>query len=273
MKDLTAFVALSEAKDALTEPDAEPIAFDSLEFRNVRFRYPGGDRLILDGLSFKLEAGRHYAFVGKNGAGKTTITKLVTGLYTEYGGEILINGKELREYPAGTLKALFSVVYQDFAKYYIAMKDNISLGDVHTKGKEVQAAHLAGLDETIASLKYGIDTPLGKILKDGQDISGGQWQRVAIARSLISRAPVKILDEPTSALDPISESRIYSDFEKLMRGKTTVFVSHRLGSTKLADEILVIDEGKIMERGAHDVLMAANGQYAGMFEAQRGWYQ
>ncbi len=273
MKDLTAFVALSEAKDALTEPDAEPIAFDSLEFRNVRFRYPGGDRLILDGLSFKLEAGRHYAFVGKNGAGKTTITKLVTGLYTEYEGEILVNGKELREYPAGTLKALFSVVYQDFAKYYIAMKDNISLGDVHTKGKEVQAAHLAGLDETIASLKYGIDTPLGKILKDGQDISGGQWQRVAIARSLISRAPVKILDEPTSALDPISESRIYSDFEKLMRGKTTVFVSHRLGSTKLADEILVIDEGKIMERGAHDVLMAANGQYAGMFEAQRGWYQ
>ena len=273
MKDLTAFVALSEAKDALTEPDAEPIAFDSLEFRNVRFRYPGGDRLILDGLSFQLEAGRHYAFVGKNGAGKTTITKLVTGLYTEYEGEILINGKELREYPAGTLKALFSVVYQDFAKYYIAMKDNISLGDVHTKGKEVQAAHLAGLDETIARLKYGIDTPLGKILRDGQDISGGQWQRVAIARSLISRAPVKILDEPTSALDPISESRIYSDFEKLMRGKTTVFVSHRLGSTKLADEILVIDEGKIMERGTHEVLMAANGQYAGMFEAQRGWYQ
>lgn len=273
MKDLTAFVALSEAKGALTEPDAEPIVFDSLEFRNVRFRYPSGDRLILDGLSFKLEAGRHYAFVGKNGAGKTTITKLLTGLYIEYEGEILINGKELREYPASALKALFSVVYQDFAKYYIAMKDNISLGDVHTKGKEVQAAHLAGLDETIAKLKYGIDTPLGKILKGGQDISGGQWQRVAIARSLISRAPVKILDEPTSALDPISESRLYSDFEKLMHGKTTVFVSHRLGSTKLADEILVIDEGKIIERGTHDVLMAANGQYAEMFDAQRGWYQ
>lgn len=273
MKDLTEFIALSKVKGALTEPDAELIAFDSLEFRNVRFRYPSGDRLILDGLSFKLEAGRHYAFVGKNGAGKTTITKLLTGLYTEYEGEILINGKELREYPASTLKALFSVVYQDFAKYYIAMKDNISLGDVHTKGGEVQAAHLAGLDETIAKLKFGIDTPLGKILKDGQDISGGQWQRVAIARSLISRAPVKMLDEPTSALDPISESRIYSDFEKLMHGKTTVFVSHRLGSTKLADEILVIDEGKIIERGTHDVLMAVNGQYAEMFEAQRGWYQ
>lgn len=267
MKDLTAFIALSKAKDALTEPDVEPISFDSLEFRNVRFQYPSSDRFILDGLSFKLEAGRHYAFVGKNGAGKTTITKLLTGLYTEYEGEILINGKELREYPASTIKALFSVVYQDFAKYYIGMIDNISLGDVHTKGKEIQAAHLAGLDETITKLKYGIDTPLGKIMM------GGQWQRVAIARSLNSRAPVKMLDEPTSALDPISESLLYSDFEKLMYGKTTVFVSHRLGSTKLADEILVIDEGKIIERGTHDVLMAANGQYAEMFEAQRGWYQ
>ena len=273
MKDLTAFIALSETKDALTEPDCEPIKFDSLEFCNVRFRYPSGDRFILDGLSFKLEAGRHYAFVGKNGAGKTTITKLLTGLYNEYEGEILINGKELREYPSGALKALFSVVYQDFARYYIAMKDNISLGDVHRKGNEVQAAHLAGLDETIARLKYGIDTPLGKILKDGQDISGGQWQCVAIARSLFSRAPVKMLDEPTSALDPISESRIYRDFEKLMHGKTTVFVSHRLGSTKLADEILVIDEGKIIERGTHDVLLTKKGQYAEMFETQRGWYQ
>ncbi|MDW2800807.1 ABC transporter ATP-binding protein [Clostridium boliviensis] len=272
MKDLTEFAALNQTKDALTEPDATPMAFDSLEFRNVIFRYPGSERLVLDGLSFKLEAGRHYAFVGKNGAGKTTITKLLTGLYTQYQGEILINGKELREYPASTVKALFSVVYQDFARYYIRLKDNITLGDVHKKGNEMQAAHLAGLDETIRSLNHGLDTPLGKIMTGGQDLSGGQWQRVAIARSLNSRAPVKMLDEPTSALDPISESLLYRDFEKLMRGKTTVFVSHRLGSTKLADEILVIDSGRIIERGTHDALMAANGAYAGMFEAQRGWY-
>lgn len=272
MKDLTAFVALSEEKDALTEPDAKPIAFDSLEFRNVCFRYPNNDRLILNRLSFKLEAGRHYAFVGKNGAGKTTITKLLTGLYTEYEGEILINGKELRLYPASTIKSLFSVVYQDFARYYIRMADNISLGDIHIKGNEMQAAHLAGLDETITKLKHGINTPLGKIMTGGQDISGGQWQRVAIARSLNSRAPVKMLDEPTSALDPISESLLYSEFEKLMDGKTTVFISHRLGSTKLADEILVIQEGEIIERGTHDMLMGVNGQYAEMFESQRGWY-
>lgn len=273
MKDLGEFVALSEAEDALTEPDACPIQIDSLEFCNVRFCYPGNNKYILDGLSFKLEAGRHYAFVGKNGAGKTTITKLLTGLYSEYEGDILVNGKELRRYPVSTIKAMFSVVYQDFAKYYIEMKDNIALGDVHSTGKEMEAAHLAGLDEVIGKLENGINTPLGRILKGGQDISGGQWQRVAIARSLVSRAPVRILDEPTSALDPISESNLYGDFEKLMEGKTTIFVSHRLGSTKLADEILVIDEGKIIERGTHKELMAKKGQYANMFEAQRAWYQ
>lgn len=327
MRDLSEFAGLSEAQDALTKPDAAPVAIESLEFRNVHFQYPGSEEYILKGLSFKLEAGRHYAFVGKNGAGKTTIAKLLTGLYMEYEGEILVNGKELCQYPVSAVKAMFSVVYQDFAKYYIAMKDNIALGDVNrmsrkteanyrakehtaisaeieathvtegkaaisaeteathvTEGKaaisaeadpptEEKAARLAGLDEVIGRLENGIDTPLGKILKGGQDLSGGQWQRVAIARSLVSRAPVKILDEPTSALDPVSESNLYHDFERLMEGKTTIFVSHRLGSTKLADEILVIDGGKIIERGTHDMLMAANGQYAEMFEAQREWYQ
>ena len=276
MKDLTAFVALGETPGASHMPDPEPIAFQSLEFRNVRFKYPSGDHYILDGLSFTLTGGLHYAFVGKNGAGKTTITKLLTGLYTEYEGDILINGVELRQYPASALKAMFSVVYQDFAKYYIMLKDNIALGDIagtDTYSRITDAAVQAGLDEMVAELKNGIDTPLGKILEDGQDLSGGQWQRVAIARSLISRAPVKMLDEPTAALDPISENKVYEEFEMLMRGKTTVFISHRLGSTKLADEILVIDNGHIIERGTHDNLITAGGQYAEMFEAQRGWYQ
>jgi len=280
MKDMTAFLELNETKGALELPDADPPEFQSLEFRNVRFKYPTGDRYVLDGLSFNLKEGRHYSVVGKNGAGKTTIAKLLTGLYSGYEGEILINGKELREYPPSAIKAIFSVVYQDFAKYYIPLKDNIAVGDTaridNAAGdmdeKIKSAAEQAGLDEIIKELKDGLDTPLGKILEGGQDISGGEWQHVAIARSLISRAPVKILDEPTAALDPISESRVYSDFERLMRGKTTVFISHRLGSTKLADEILVINDGKITERGTHDEIMALEGEYAEMFESQRGWY-
>lgn len=282
MKDVTAFIELSQTKGVLDTPDYEPVSFKTLQFKNVRFMYPTGDRYVLDGLSFSLENGKHYAVVGKNGAGKTTIAKLLTGLYSGYEGEILIDGKELREYPVAAVKAMFSVVHQDFARYFIPLKDNIVVGDIAEYEKEgytenlinriEKSAKLAGLEETIIELKQGLDTALGKIIEDGQDISGGQWQHVAIARSILSRAPIKILDEPTAALDPISESRIYNEFETLAKGKTTVFITHRLGSTKLADEILVINDGKIVERGTHENLMDLCGEYAEMFEAQRGWY-
>jgi len=276
MKDLHTFTQFNEAEGATETPMPEQLIFESLEFKNVSFTYPSGKTPVLDALSFTLKAGGHYAFVGKNGAGKTTITKLLTGLYSEYGGEILINGKELRTYNSREIKALFSVVYQDFAQYHISLRDNILVGDISGDARDarVQAAlQSAGLTEAVAGLSDGIHSHLGKIKTDGQDLSGGQWQRVAIARSLFSRAPVKMLDEPTAALDPISESQIYEEFEKLMRGKTTIFISHRLGSTKLADEILVIDGSNIAERGTHDALMQAQGIYAEMFESQRSWYQ
>lgn len=276
MNDLTKFMEIDRTPGATDLPDAQPLVFERLEFRNVSFKYPTGASLILDGLSFALEAGKHYAFVGANGAGKTTITKLLTGLYDEYDGEILINGKELRTYPASTLKALFSVVYQDFARYQTSMAHNIALGDAAHNINSQQIYSVTakvGLTDAIAELTEGIDTPLGKILADGVDISGGQWQKVAIARSLLSRAPIKVLDEPTAALDPIAESRIYQEFEELMKGKTTILISHRLGATKLADEILVIDKGGIAERGSHTELIKKNGVYAQMFAAQRKWYE
>ncbi len=275
MQNLTEFNSLDEIPNVLCEPDMEPLVFSSLEFRNVRFKYPNEDKYVLNGLSFKLENGYKYAFVGKNGAGKSTIIKLIAGLYTDYEGEILINDIELRKYPAGTIKALLSIVHQDFAKYYISIRENIALGDVSNRDSYNLAskfAELAGLNEIITKLKNGIDTPLGRIKKDGQDLSGGQWQKVAIARSLISRAPLKILDEPTASLDPISESQLYEEFRKLMENKTTIFISHRLGATKLADDILVIDNGHIIERGTHKSLMEMHGEYARMFEAQRSWY-
>lgn len=275
MDDLTAFMELDLQAGALDLPDQVPPSFEKLSFKNVSFKYTNSTDYILRNVTFDIEPGHHYAFVGRNGSGKTTMIKLLTGLYDDYEGEILINGKELRSYEKSTLKALFSVVYQDFARYEVSLGDNIALGNASGKPSRediYKVTSKVGLTETIEKLKDGLDTNLGKIEEEASDLSGGQWQRIAIARSLISPAPFKVLDEPTAALDPIAESQIYQEFEGLMNGKTTIFISHRLGSTKLADEILVIDGGEIVEMGNHQDLMKKEGLYAHMFESQRRWY-
>lgn len=276
MEELTEFMGLSTKEGAINLPDSYPIEFESLEFKNVTFKYPNSEKLIFHKLSFKLLAGKRYFFVGANGAGKTTITKLLTGLYDEYEGEILINGKELRDYDYSKIKALFSVIHQDFSKYQISLKDNISLGSLPENidiNKVESAAINIGLGETIKKLEKGINTNLGKLDEDSIDIPEGQWQKISLARSVLSKSPVKILDEPTSALDPIAESELYENFDEIMKGKTSIFISHRLGSTKLADEILLVDNGKIAERGTHENLMKKEGVYSKMFESQRKWYE
>jgi ATP-binding cassette subfamily B protein len=276
LKDLTTFSELSETKDALALPDGEiqKAEFSSIEFRNVSFKYPDTDKYILNSLSMKLEAKMHYAFVGINGAGKTTLTKILTGLYDNFEGEILINNKSIREYSASELKGLFSVVYQDFAKYYITLKDNVALGNVLDMNSEKinDALKTIELTDAIKKLPSGIDTYLGKIKEDGIDISGGEWQRVAIARTLVSCAPIYILDEPTAALDPVAESNIYEMFGRVSTGRSTIFITHRLGAARLADEILVIDNGTVSEKGSHNELISKDGIYAKMFESQRSWY-
>lgn len=278
LKDLTSFSKLSEEEDAIDLPLKEVVNFKTLEFNNVKFKYPGTENYILDGMTFTIEHGKHYAFVGGNGAGKTTVTKLITGLYKNYEGDILIDGKNIKEYSQSYLKALCAVVYQDFAKYFIAFKDNISLGRINglktgTNDEIITSAcHTMELSDVIEKLPNGIDTYLGKVKSGGVDLSGGQWQRVAMARTIINDAPLKILDEPTAALDPISESNIYMKFEEISRGGTTIFISHRLGSTKLADEIFVLGEGKVLEQGSHNELINKNGVYAEMYESQKGWY-
>lgn len=275
LKDLTEFLELEEYEDANVLPE-NGMVFKTIEFKNVSFMYPGTEKLILDDISFVIESGKHYAFVGVNGAGKTTITKLITGLYTNYEGEILVDGRPLRSLSQAEIKGLSSVVYQDFAKYYISMYENIETGCLnqeHDRADIMNAAELAGLSDAIEKLPDGIDTPLGKILDKGMDISGGEWQRVAIARSIVSSAPLRILDEPTASLDPVSESMVYRKFEQISRGMTTIFISHRLGSTKLADVIYVIADGRIAESGSHEELMGKNGIYAEMFRAQAEWYK
>jgi len=277
LKDLSEFAQLSETIGGADMPDMEigkakePLC---IEFRNVSFAYPETDIKILDNLNMKLYAKRHYAFVGINGAGKTTITKLLTGLYDNFTGDIFIDGKSIRSFTQAELKAMFAVVYQDFARYSVSLKKNIELGNVYGVSEDeiTQAAKLLELNGTIEKLPEGMNTHLGKIKENAMDLSGGEWQRVAIARSIVNPAPIRILDEPTAALDPTAESKIYEMFGKISHGKSTLFITHRLGAARLADEIFVIAEGKTAEQGSHEKLMAQNGIYAEMYEAQRSWY-
>ena len=274
LRDLTAFSRLSETPGSADLPAVQICEPECIEFRDVTFSYPDTDVLILKNICMKLYAKKHYAFVGVNGAGKTTITKLLTGLYDNYTGDILIDGKNLREFTQSELKALFSVVYQDFAKYQIRLADSIGLGNIHSAAEEdiERAIQTLGLEEAVSKLPDRLNTPLGKIKKNGVDFSGGEWQRIAIARSLVSKAPIHILDEPTASLDPVAESEIYELFGKISKGKTTVFITHRLGAARLADEIIVIADGYVSEKGTHAELMEQGGVYAEMFTAQRGWY-
>ena len=257
-----------------------------LEFRHVTFRYPGADTDILKDFSMKLESGRHYAVVGENGAGKTTLIKLLTGLYREYEGEILYNGVEMRTFPREEWFRIFSCVFQDFARYYLSVEENICLGMGNMDFEEAEsperkqertsrmesAAKQLDIHDSISNLKYGYATRLGKLDEDSVDLSGGQWQRVAMARALMNDAPLLLLDEPTAALDPISESRLYEEFGEISRNRTTVFISHRLGSIRLSDHIFLLKDGRVREEGSHEELMKLQGIYASMYETQQSWY-
>ena len=273
-RDLTSFAALAETRQSLTRR-APQAKFAALEFTGVRFTYPGTEEPVLQGVSFVLEAGRHYALVGANGSGKSTITKLMLGLYRPTAGDILINGAPIADWPQDALNGLFGVVFQDFARYSLTVRDNVTLDGPDRGGAAAVAASLeeAGLGDLVRELPRGADTPLGKVLPGGVDISGGQWQRLALARSLAGAAPVRILDEPTAALDPLAESEVYQSYARAAAGLTTLFISHRLGSTKIADRILVVDGGVISESGTHDDLMRRDGSYAQMFTTQRHWYE
>ena len=280
LKDLNSYLSFENDDSNILPPADSCIDLQKIEFRNVSFCYPGCDNYILKDFNVILESGRHYALVGINGAGKTTLIKLLTGLYDDYEGEILINGKELRTYSSAELKAMVATVYQDYCRYPLDMYHNIAIGSINQmsdRKKTVQAAETMGLSELIDRLPNGIDTPVTKIEEDGIDLSGGEWQRIAIARLLLSSAPLKILDEPTAALDPLAESRLYEQFNDIIRlhdddRNMTLFISHRLGMTKCMDTIIVIENGKVKECGSHMQLMELDGLYAEMFRSQAQWY-
>ena len=273
MKDLKKFYELPDNEKYLSTSKTAPVNHCDIEFRNVSFCYPGTEKYILKDFSAKLENGLHYALVGVNGAGKSTLTKLLFGLYDEYEGDIIINNKNMKEYDPSELKEMLSIVFQDFARYKISVRDNAALCDLENISDEkiTSTLKIVGLEGEISSLSNNLDTVLGKLGGD-EDLSGGQWQRLAITRALVKDAPLMILDEPTASLDPIAENEIYSLFDGIHKNKTTIFITHRLGSARFADKILVLDAGFVKEQGTHDELMALDGLYTNMFNQQRSWY-
>lgn len=248
----------------------------TIEFRDVSFAYPGTQTRVIDHVSFKLEGGKSYVLVGLNGAGKTTLIKLMTRLYDPTEGDILLDGINIREYDVEALYDLFGIVFQDFAKYAVNLRENITFGDAAREVDEerlVYAAKQSCADEFISRLPRGYDTPLMRLFEDDAvDLSIGQWQKVSIARAFYKNAEILILDEPTASLDPMAEAEIFHQFDTLRAGKTTVFVSHRLSSATDADDIIVMQRGKIIEEGDHETLMKKGGAYYQLFTLQAEKY-
>ena len=248
----------------------------SIEFRNVSFHYPRSDRLVLKDLSFTLRPEETIAVVGENGAGKTTLVKLLARFYDPSEGVILLDGKDLREYDLEDLRHQIGVIFQDFIRYDLTVKENIGLGQIEhvdNMNRIVHASEQGGTSSLIAGLPKGFDTVLGRTFEEGVDLSGGEWQRLALSRAFMRDAPILILDEPTAALDAFAEYEIYERFAELTGGKMTIFISHRFSTVRMASHILVLQNGELIEEGSHDGLMREEGQYARMFNIQAERYR
>lgn len=277
---LTDLLAFFEMRPTISsKPNALPVPRPirhGVEFHNVSFSYPGNSRLILDEINFTLHTGERLALIGENGQGKTTIVKLITRLYDPTSGEILLDGVDLREYDLDDLHREIGVIFQDFMRYEMTARENIAVGRIEElnnldliKG----AASKSMADQTIGRLSLGYDQMLGRRFEQGVDLSGGEWQKVALARAYLRNAQLLILDEPTAALDARSEFEVFHRFSELTSGKMALFISHRFSTVRSADRILVIENGKITEEGTHDELASLGGRYAEMFEMQASSYR
>lgn len=247
-----------------------------IEFQNVSFSYPGTSEPVLKNISFKLHKGENIALVGRNGAGKTTLVKLLTRLYDPDEGEILIGGRNIKEYDPRELREQIGVIFQDYVKYRMTAGENIGIGrvtEIENRTLIDLAAHKSGADRIIACLEKGYDAMLGRWFDQGVDLSGGEWQKIALARAFMRDAPILVLDEPTSALDAQAEYDIFHLFRDLTAGRTAIFISHRFGTVRLADRIFVIEQGHIIESGSHQELLDMRGKYAELFNLQAEAYR
>lgn len=248
----------------------------TIEFRNVSFAYPGTNKRVIKNINLTIRPGETAVLVGLNGAGKTTFIKLLTRLYDPTEGQILLDGRDIKEYDTKTLYSIFGIIFQDFGKYAFSVEDNIRFGDIHREeDKEAirRAAADAGAEDFISRLPREYETPLMRYFEpDGLELSIGQWQKLSIARAFYSRSDILILDEPTASLDPLAEQEIFNQFDALRQDKTTIFVSHRLSSATVASKIIVLEYGELVEEGTHKELMAKKGKYYELFSTQASRY-
>jgi len=260
---------------ANARPFPHPIR-EGFVFEDVGFIYPGAERWAVRHLSFTLKAGEVVALVGENGAGKTTLVKLLTRLYDPDEGRILLDGHDLREYDLEQLRGGIGVIFQDFVRYNFSAGDNIAVGRIEARDDQARverAARRSQADEVIEQLPFGYAQRIGKRFKNGVELSGGEWQKVAIARAYMREAEMLILDEPTAALDARAEFEVFQRFKELSQGKTAVLISHRFSSVRMADRIFVLADGKLAAAGTHEELIKQSGLYAELFELQAAGYR
>jgi ATP-binding cassette subfamily B protein len=277
MTDLLEFFSVQpkivSKPDALVAP--RPIR-QGFEFRNVSFAYPGNPRVVLNNINFRLEPSSRIALVGENGQGKTTIVKLLTRLYDPTEGQILLDGIDLREYNLDDLWKEIGVIFQDFTRYEMTASENIAVGQIEERNNPFRiraAAHKSLAEKVIRKLPRGYNQTLGCRFEGGVDLSGGEWQKMALARAYLRDAQLLILDEPTAALDARSEHEVFERFAELTAGKMALLISHRFSTVRMADRILVLENGRIAEQGKHDQLVQCSGRYAEMFELQAANYR
>ena len=275
MQHLPEFLALgrTERRGGVEAPSS---IRRGVSFHKVSFMYPGGTSPVLSEIDIELRAGETVALIGENGAGKTTLTKLLLGLYEPTSGSVSVDGMELKQIDLRSWRERTGAVFQDYVKYAFTARENIGLGriaELENTDAIRGAAARSGVHSAIEELPQGYETLLGREFEGGRELSGGQWQSLAIARLYLRDADLLVLDEPTSALDPLAEVQVYHQFLELSRNKTVLLISHRLGSARLADRVLFLKGGRIIEEGTHDELVKAGGAYSELFAMQAEWYR
>ncbi|MBC7387439.1 MAG: ABC transporter ATP-binding protein [Cryobacterium sp.] len=276
MRNLFEFIDLPEAEDPTKNSAATPDPSLGIELKNVSFKYPGQHEFALKGVSLSVRPGEKVALVGENGSGKTTLIKLLTRLYEPTEGEIFYQGRNLRDWSIDELRLKIGVIFQDFVRYQLSVRENVGFGayeHADDRQKLDAAASKGGMEEMISEFSEGWETTLGGWFQKGRELSGGQWQKIALSRAFMREGEVIIMDEPTSALDAEKEYEIFKRFKELTAGKTAFVISHRFSTVRMADRIVVLKAGEITEEGSHDQLMGCEGTYSRLFEMQAEGYR